>query len=36
MPAAPPPAGVTVDRATLQSYAGSYRNEEAGVAIRSH
>ena len=26
-------AGVTVDRATLQSYAGSYRNEEAGAAI---
>ena len=33
MPAAPPPAGVTVDRATLQSYVGSYRNEDAGVAI---
>ena len=33
MPAAPPPAGVTVDRATLQAYVGSYRNEEAGVAI---
>ena len=33
MPAAPPPAGVAVDRATLESYVGSYRNEEAGVAI---
>ena len=33
MPAAPLPAGVTVDRATLQSYVGSYRNEDAGVAI---
>ena len=33
MPAAPAPAGVTVDRATLQSYVGSYRNEDAGVAI---
>ena len=35
MPAAPPPAGVTVNRATLQSYVGSYRNEEAGAAISS-
>jgi outer membrane protein assembly factor BamB len=33
MPAEPPGAGVNVDRTTLQSYAGSYRNEEAGVAI---
>jgi len=33
MPAEPPTAGVNVDRTTLQSYVGSYRNEEAGVAI---
>jgi outer membrane protein assembly factor BamB len=33
MPAEPAPAGVSVDRATLQSYVGSYRNEEAGAAI---
>ena len=32
MPAEPAPAGVNVDRATLQSYVGSYRNEEAGAA----
>ncbi len=33
MPAEPAAAGVTVDRATLQSYVGSYRNEEAGAAL---
>jgi outer membrane protein assembly factor BamB len=33
MPAEAPTAGMNVDRATLQSYAGSYRNEEAGAAI---
>lgn len=33
LPAEPAATGVTVDRATLQSYAGSYRNEEAGAAI---
>jgi outer membrane protein assembly factor BamB len=33
MPEAAAPAAVTVDRATLQSYVGSYRNEEAGAAI---
>jgi outer membrane protein assembly factor BamB len=33
MPAESAPAGVTVDRATLQTYVGSYRNEEAGLGI---
>ena len=33
MPAEPTPAGVNIDRATLQSYVGSYRNEEAAAAI---
>ena len=33
MPAEPATPGVAVDRATLQSYVGSYRNEEAGAAI---
>ena len=33
MPAEPATPGVSVDRATLQSYVGSYRNEEAGAAI---
>jgi outer membrane protein assembly factor BamB len=33
MPAEAAPAGVSVDRATLLSYVGSYRNEEAGAAI---
>jgi outer membrane protein assembly factor BamB len=33
MPAEPAAAAVNVDRATLQSYVGSYRNEEAGAAI---
>jgi len=33
MPAEPAIAGVAVDRATLQTYVGSYRNEEAGAAI---
>ncbi len=33
LPAEPATAAVTVDRATLQSYVGSYRNEEAGAAI---
>ena len=32
MPAEPVP-GVNVDRATLQSYVGSYRNEESGAAL---
>ena len=33
MPVESAPAGVSVDRATLQSYVGSYRNDEAGAAI---
>jgi hypothetical protein len=33
MPAEAAPPGVTVDRATLDSYVGSYRNDEAGAAI---
>jgi hypothetical protein len=33
MPPEPASAIVNVDRATLQSYVGSYRNEEAGAAI---
>jgi outer membrane protein assembly factor BamB len=33
MPAEPAADEVTVDRATLQSYVGSYRNEEAAAAI---
>ncbi len=33
MPVEPAAASVSVDRATLQSYVGSYRNEEAGAAI---
>ena len=33
MPAESAPVGVSVDRATLQSYVGSYRNDEAGAAI---
>jgi outer membrane protein assembly factor BamB len=33
MPAEPAAPAVGVDRATLQSYVGSYRNEEAGAAI---
>ncbi len=33
LPAEPATAAVAVDRATLQSYVGSYRNEEAGAAI---
>src|SRR5262245_3529170 len=33
MPAEPPAAGVSVPRATLETYVGSYRNEEAGAAI---
>ena len=33
MPAEPPAAGVSVPRATLETYVGSYRNEDAGAAI---
>ena len=33
MPVEPAAPAVSVDRATLQSYVGSYRNEEAGAAI---
>ena len=33
MPEDAPIAAVAVDRATLQSYVGTYRNEEAGAAI---
>ena len=33
MPVAPAAPAVSVDRATLQSYVGSYRNEEAGAAL---
>ena len=33
MPAEPTTPAVAVDRATLQSYVGSYRNEEVGAAI---
>ena len=33
MPAEPATSEVAVDRPTLQSYVGSYRNEEAGAAI---
>ena len=33
MPVEPAAAAVSVDRATLQSYVGSYRNEEAGAAL---
>jgi outer membrane protein assembly factor BamB len=33
MPAEAPTPGVNVDRATLQSYVGSYRNDEAGASI---
>jgi outer membrane protein assembly factor BamB len=33
MPEDAAPPAVAVDRATLQSYVGSYRNEEAGAAI---
>ena len=33
MPAEAPAAGVSVPRATLETYVGSYRNEDAGAAI---
>ncbi len=33
LPAEPTTAAVSVDRATLQSYVGSYRNDEAAAAI---
>ena len=33
MPVEPAAPAVSVDRATLQSYVGSYRNEEAGAAL---